>query len=668
MWPLLRGIKRLRRAQGLAVLLCAALALYLRVIASNALPLDYDEPLYIATAQDYARGVRAGDWSVLRSDPAPENPQLMKLLFGAALLPIADAPTMPVLPNVEAPADVLRAARTAAVINGALHAAALAFVNPLAGALLALHSGHVKYTSLVMLEALPGLTALLCVLAYRRSRGRWGGWLALSATMLGLTAAGKYLYCIAAVAIVLDTVLDAASSPRSLRALVRRSAPLVPWGVIAIALFVAVSPHLWSNPLQRLIDSLLFHAKNSDVSINTARYIWWQSLAWMGASAPWTDLALPVRVDGAIAVLAAIGLPALWRRQRVFALWLVLGLAFLLIYPNRWPQYALIVVTPLCLAAAAAVRWVLLTALPRLLRRTSLAQLIRIVAAPAVFGAASLAGVLTLNNNTYDADPSFREATRWVQQHMAPDETAIALLADPAVRGAVLEPGWRSWNPLPDATLRARNGMLDFGNAAQALNQLAAGRHGVWLITYQRVFGDPSDIVQTLLQRQTPINGPDFSRDFARDYTLVHYRFDAGYEPVSDKPTLNTATVDKRSGQDRSLWTEGCAQMRPARVGDTGGMLEVTCFWRSQPYQKLPWDTRVALTLTNSQGQTVLRADPRIARSGFPWFRFEQTITGVYLLTLPAGFQAGTYDLQVQPMVAAERIAPALTVKIAVSQ
>ncbi len=668
MWPLLRGLKRLRRARGLTVLLCAALALYLRVMASSALPLDYDEPVYLSTAQDYARSVRAGDLLVLRWDPAPENPQLMKLLFGAALLPTTDAPTMPMLPNVEAPAEALRAARTAAVLNGALHVAAMALVNPLAGALLALHSSHVKYTSLVMLEALPGLTALLCVLAYRRSRGRWGGWLALSAAMLGLTAAGKYLYCIAAVAIVLDAFLDAARSPRSLRAVVKRIAPLVPWGLVAIAVFIAVSPHLWANPAQRLIDSLLFHARNSDVSINTAKYVWWQALAWLGASAPWSDRALPIRLDGAVAVLAAIGLPVLWRRQRVFAFWLVLGIAFLLIYPNRWPQYALIVATPLCLAAATGARWVLLTALPRLFRGTSPARLVRTVGAPAVLGAASLAGVLALNDNAYNADPSFREATQWVQQHMAPDETAIALLADPALRGAVLEPGWRSWNPLPDDALRARNGMLEFDTAAQALNRLAAGRHGIWLLTYQRVFGDPSDIVQTLLQRQTAVNGPLFSRDFARDYALVHYRFEAGYEPVPENPALNAATIDDRSGQDKSLRAAGCAQLRPARVGDAGGTLEVTCFWRSLPYFKLPWDTRVVLSLTDSNGQAVLRAEPLIARSGFPWFRFEQTITGVYLLTLPAGFQAGNFDLLVQPMAAGERIAPALTVKIAVSR
>lgn len=650
------------------VLLCAALALYLRIVASNALPLDYDEPVYLATAQDYARGMRAGDWSVLRTDPAPENPQLMKLLFGAALLSVPDAPKMPVLPNVEAPADVLRAARMAAVFNGSLHVAALALINPLAGGLLALHSGHVKYTSLVMLEALPGLTALLCVLAHRRSRGRWGGWLALSGAMLGLTAAGKYLFCIAAVAIVLDTLLDAAQSPRSLRTVFTRLAPLVPWGIIGIMVFIAASPYLWSNPFQRVTDTLLFHTNSSAARVNTTKYVWWQALAWIGASAPWSDRALPVRLDGAIAVLAAIGLPSLWRRQRVFALWLTLGIAFLVIYPNRMPQYALTVLTPLCLSAAAALRWLLFSALPRLFRRTSPMRVARLIAAPALLGAVSLAGVLTLNENTYNADPAFREATQWVQQHMARDETAIALLADPALRGAVLEPGWRSWNPVPDGVLSARNGMLEYHNATSALNRLAAGRHGVWLLTYQRVFGDPSDVVQTLLQRQTAINGPQFSREFARDYALVHYRFDAGYEPVPENPALNAATIDDRSGLDKSLRAEGCAQVRPARVGAAGGILEVTCFWGSRPYFKLPWDTRVALALADSNGQTVLRGEPLIARSGFPWFRFEQTFAGVYLLTLPAGFKAGDYTLHVQPMSEGERIAPALAVKIVVGQ
>ena len=56
--------------------------------------------------------------------------------------------------------------------------------------------------------------------------------------------------------------------------------------------------------------------------------------------------------DLVIAVLAVVGLPRLWREQRVFALWLLLGLAFLLVWPTKWPQYVLMVSAPIALAGA----------------------------------------------------------------------------------------------------------------------------------------------------------------------------------------------------------------------------------------------------------------------------------------------------------------------------
>jgi len=668
-----------------AALICAALAFILRFMAQDALPLDYDEPIYLNGAQEYARAVRAGDWSALREDASPENPQLMKLLFGGALLTVPAAEPIPMLPNVEAPADALRAARLAAVGAGALHAAALAFVDPLAGLLLAVYSGHVKYTSLVMLEALPGLTALLCVVMHRRARGRWGAWMAASAVMLGLTAAGKYMYCVAALAIVAEALWRARGGS------IRRLWPLLPWGALAIAVFFAVSPYLWSDPIGKVRDSLFFHARNASVAesaANTDKFVWWQPLGWLGASVPRNDLAVPLRPDAAIAVAAACGVPALWRRRRVFALWLLFGVAFLLIYPNKWPQYALIVTTPLCMAASAAARG-LVNVVRR--RRRYVAGLSRethhfpprsgeaggafrgfrrapidgsrkftlnggsarrtyALALAAAMGAASAAGVAVLADDPYNADPEFREAMRLVQASMAPDEIAFAVFADPAARAAVLEPGWRSWNALPPAALLgAPHGMLGYDEAATLLNR-AAGRHGVWLLTYQKAFGDPADTMETLLQRQTPTNGPAQALQFERGYALVHYRFGSGYEPLP-VPAPRLTGFAESGEHDGALLSEGCASLRPTRVGAGGGTLEVVCFWRSAPYKTLPWDTRVRSTLRDARGGVVVQSEPLIARSGFPWFRYQGVITGVYLLTLPPGTAPGRYELTVQPMV-----------------
>ena len=67
---------------------------------------------------------------------------------------------------------------------------------------------------------------------------------------------------------------------------------------------------------------------------------------------PWHPGVFVVALDTFIAVLAALGLGRLWRRYRVFALWLAIGFGFLLIWPTKWPQYILTITVPVCLAAA----------------------------------------------------------------------------------------------------------------------------------------------------------------------------------------------------------------------------------------------------------------------------------------------------------------------------
>ena len=66
-----------------------------------------------------------------------------------------------------------------------------------------------------MIEALPSLMSLLAVLCYIRANRSAGsargsaarGWLLLSAAALGLTAASKYIYCVAGVAIAVDWIV-----------------------------------------------------------------------------------------------------------------------------------------------------------------------------------------------------------------------------------------------------------------------------------------------------------------------------------------------------------------------------------------------------------------------------------------------------------------------------
>lgn len=627
-------------------LMIGALAFATRDLALHHLPVDFDEPIYLPIAQTYAAALHRGELDALRDDAAPENPQLMKLLFGLAIAPLPDFPAVRPGINAEIPAELLSAARRLSVVFAAAQVFALALLNPLAGVFLATHSRHIQFTSEVMLEAVPALTSLLCVLAWQRSGGRPNRWLFASGVMLGLTAAGKYLYCLAGVAILADALIMTLRERRPALQAARAFAPLLAWGGLAVAVFIAVSPALWADPIGRLLDSVFFHTRNSSISVNAARYVAEQPLAWLVTPVSWRPGAFVALPDGMIAVLAALGAPFLWRRQRIFALWLGLGIVFLFLYANKWPQYALLISAPLCLSAGMSIRWVLRRTRPALVR----AALVALPLLAITLGAVSRYGDLAAN-----ADPAFREATELIQSQMASDEIAFALLADPAISGGWIEPGWRSWNALPIDTLGAPSGMLDYASAARLLNRQAAGRHGVWVLTHQRVYGDPADALQTLLQRQAALNGPALERELDRDFAVTHYRFDTGYASTPEQPALSASIIETAAGRDASLASRGCAQLRPAM---TGGVLEIVCFWRSRPYVKLPWDTRVRLRVLDPAGREAVSADPLIARSGFPWFHFEQEFAGVYWINLPASFAPGNYTVEAQPSVDGALVAP----------
>jgi 4-amino-4-deoxy-L-arabinose transferase-like glycosyltransferase len=252
------------------------------------------------------------------------------------------------------PEAQLAAARTASGLLGALTVGLLAWLQPLAGLFLAIHTYTVKYTSLVMLEALPALTSLAAVACYARSRRtRGAGWWVASAAALGLTAAAKYMYAVIGVAILADWLLALRREPASWPARLR--APLL-WGIGSLLVFYAAYPYLWPDPVWRLRESIFFHADYStSVSVTSMAYPFWQPLAWLTNYIP-ADVpqARPYlfRVDPLITLLALVGFDRLWRRQRVYALWLAIALVFLLLWNTKWPHYVLLLTAPLCLAAA----------------------------------------------------------------------------------------------------------------------------------------------------------------------------------------------------------------------------------------------------------------------------------------------------------------------------
>ena len=222
-------IARLRRpslvglARGLAAIVVVLIALSVRLQAVDRLPIDFDEDDYLRAGQIYATGLRDGDLGIiLRENYRPEHPPLTKLVTGLALLPLEPVPEIPDRPTTADPAESLpephlTVARIVQAIEGTVGVAALAIVSPLAGFYLAIHSWTIKYTSQVMLEALPAALSMIAVLAYIRSgRGavqprppggrsrRRLAWLGLSAVAFGLACASKYPYGIVGLAILAD--------------------------------------------------------------------------------------------------------------------------------------------------------------------------------------------------------------------------------------------------------------------------------------------------------------------------------------------------------------------------------------------------------------------------------------------------------------------------------
>jgi hypothetical protein len=349
-----------RRLRAFAALALAALAFALRERAAERLPIDYDEPWSLAAAQELAELLRAGELGRLtETNPTPEHPQLAKLVLAAAIARVPESPPSPQRRSVylNAPGlseSHLLAARSASVVLGTLEVLLLAWLHPLAGLFLAIHTYTVKFTSHAMLEALPALTSLAAVASWARFKAtRRSGWWIASAALLGLTAAAKYVYAVAGLAILADWCLELRPAAPGRLARVR---PLLLWGAGSLLAFLAATPWFWPDPLARLQGSVLYLTEFSTGSIvREADFPVWQPLAWLTLYIPDdAPAAQPylVRVDPALTLLACAGLLRTWRRERVFALWLGIALVFLLLWNTKWPHYVLILSAPLCLAAA----------------------------------------------------------------------------------------------------------------------------------------------------------------------------------------------------------------------------------------------------------------------------------------------------------------------------
>ncbi|HEY9076228.1 MAG TPA: hypothetical protein VIO61_06775 [Anaerolineaceae bacterium] len=371
----------------LLALLIASIAFGLRWQAAEYLAIDHDEDTYLNHALHYATSLRQGlssgatqgNWrQVYKYDKNVEHPALSKLVYGIALLAVSPAEYLPlkdipykVPANQTSGALWIIAARRVAAVMGSLAVFALALLNPLAGLLLAVQTTEIKFTAEIYLEPLPNLFALLTLLAYDRwqrrefqpAPPRWNWlWLAFSAGALGITAAGKYIYCVVGLAILLDFALRLWQHRAERQRTLRRVGMLCAWGLAALAAFFIANPMIWIHTWERFSESVRFHIRytTSDNVLGSGR-AWWHPLYLLFRSIPtdypWDASVFWLKIDPWISALGFLGLPLAWKQYRPVAIWWLVAMFFLLLWATKWDQYILIVLPAMCFQAALSLDW-----------------------------------------------------------------------------------------------------------------------------------------------------------------------------------------------------------------------------------------------------------------------------------------------------------------------
>lgn len=364
---------RVERAARLgAVGLLTALALVLHGQAAR-LPVDFDEDDYMRAGQIFADEIRTGNPGILlENNYRIEHPQFVKILIATVMLGMEPIQRIPELPVTANPYELMHRPTLAAVRRmesafGVLSVTTLALVSPVAALLLATSTWVIKYTSQVMLEAVPLLFSLLGVALYELARSvsnarrRRLAYLA-SAIGIGLAVGAKYPYAIAGLAIVVDRLR------RTWRGEPLRIKDAIGWSAIAALAFFAVNPYLWSDPIGRLIASAAYHPEYAtSEQVQSTGFPAWQQLIWLMQSVPWHDAqeVFLIKIDFIVQFefwmkfdfwmlpLALVGLIPLARNRPVYAIWLGLGAVALLFWPTKWPQYLLTIAVPYALAGAA---------------------------------------------------------------------------------------------------------------------------------------------------------------------------------------------------------------------------------------------------------------------------------------------------------------------------
>ncbi len=325
------------------IFIVIALTVFLHIWAVSLLPQDFDEPVYIQNGFDYAKAIQEGNLNAVIDYPeGREHPALVKILYSGGILALGKHATW---------TNAFFTSRSISALFGILAVLIVTIgIDPLAGGLLAVHTLAVKYTSQAYLEALPHFMTIAAVLAFLKiEKGKTNRWFWFSAVALGMATAGKYTYTPVIVLAYL-AIFEKKT----------RIHWLFLYALLALAAFFACDVTLWHDPINRLIQSLSFHVQYSQgAHVQEVGYPWYQPFIWIFTSSPasWhPNVFFYYGFDGIFTILALLGLKREWKNRRWLVVWLGFGMLFLLLWPTKWPQYALILTPALCIMGAETAR------------------------------------------------------------------------------------------------------------------------------------------------------------------------------------------------------------------------------------------------------------------------------------------------------------------------
>jgi hypothetical protein len=307
------------------------------------LPQDFDEPVYVGVAVDYARFMERGDLNAIIDYPGVrEHPALVKLVYGVSIYArgIAD--------NYSAS---LETSRIVSAVFGVMVTILVALFDPFAGGLMGIHALVVKYSSQAYLEAIPLAFTTFSVLAFLKAdKEKYDAWFWCSAVALGVSTAGKFTYTPVLVIVLAYLAFFEKKIPFRW---------MVAFGILATAAFFALNVTLWHQPLERLMEALEYHASyQRGAHVAEVNYPWYQPFQWIFTDTPgdWHGGIFLYDIDPFIAAFAFAGIPREWKERRWLVVWLVTGLIFLLLWGTKWPQYVLTIVPAICIMAAESAR------------------------------------------------------------------------------------------------------------------------------------------------------------------------------------------------------------------------------------------------------------------------------------------------------------------------